>query len=58
MKETRFLITYGLHNFVRHEQSGDRSVFTIRRTERRKMIGHAASLISGRYGDTVDVRLM
>ncbi len=57
MNEKRFLITYGLHGFVRHADDGGKSVFTIHGSENRKMVRHAAALISGHFGDRVDVQV-
>lgn len=56
--ENNFLITYGLHQFVAHATDGDRSVFTIRAREGRKMVGHAMALISECYGGTAAIQVV
>ena len=52
-----FLITYGLHNFVRHAQAGGKHAFIIRGIESQKMINHAKTLIEGSYGTAADIQV-
>ena len=58
INENRFLVTYGLHGFVRHEANGGRSVFNISGSENRKMVSHAKSLIAGHFGETVHMHVV
>jgi hypothetical protein len=55
--EDKFLITYGLHNFVTHAQSGGKHIFMIRGMEGQKLISHAKSLIAGSYGPDTDIQV-
>ncbi len=55
--EHKFLITYGLHNFVTHAKSAEKHIFTICGLESQKLIKHAESLITGRYGDTARIQV-
>lgn len=55
--EHKFLITYGLHNFVAHVESERMYIFTIRGVESQKLINHAKSLITANYGDSADIRV-
>ena len=55
--EHSFLITYGLHNFVTHDQREGRHVFTIQNRDDQKMVAHAQSLIAGSYGERADIRI-
>ena len=55
--EHDFLITYGLHNFVTHAQNEGKHVFTIRGIKSQKLISHAKSLITGHYGNSVQIQL-
>lgn len=48
--EHKFLVTYGLHNFVSHSRVGEKPIFTIHRHDNLKMVGHAKSLITESYG--------
>jgi len=48
--EHKFLITYGLQNFVTHAKSGKKHVFIINQKESQIMVNHAKSLIKGSYG--------
>ena len=54
----KFLMTYGLQNFVTHTQSGGKSTFTIRKQESQKMVRHAKSLIIGSYGETARIQVV
>ena len=55
--EQKFLITYGLHNFVTHAQSEGRHTFTICDMESQKLISHAKSLIAARYGNAAHIQV-
>ncbi len=55
--EHRFLITYGLHNFVTHAECEGKHIFTIRGIESQKLISHAKSLITGRYGSSAHIQV-
>jgi hypothetical protein len=55
--EHNFLITYGLHNFVTHAQSEGKHTFTICGIESQKLISHAKSLITGRYGNATHIQV-
>lgn len=55
--EHKFLITYGLHNFVSYARSAGKHVFTIRGMESQKLIRHAKSLITGHYGNTAKIQV-
>jgi hypothetical protein len=55
--ENTFLITYGLHPFVTHAKDDNKSVFTIRSFEERKMIRHATRLITGAYGKAAAIQV-
>ena len=56
--EHKFLITYGLHNFVTFSQPTGKRTFTIQGLETQKMIGHARSLIQGNYGESVLIQVI
>ena len=56
--EQTFLVTYGLHNFVRHAAAAGRNAFLIKRREGPDMVRHATSLIEGAYGDRADIQLV
>lgn len=56
--ERQFLITYGLHNFVSCAIDGDKPVFTICREEGQKMARHAKSLITGKFGKNIPIRVI
>jgi len=55
--EQKFLITYGLQNFVTHNQTNGQCTFTIRGLENQKMIRHATSLIVGSYGEAIHIQV-
>jgi len=55
--ENKFLITYGLHNFVTYAQSEGKHIFTIHGMESQKLISHAKSLIAGSYGNAADIQV-
>ena len=55
--EQKFLITYGLHNFVTHAQNGSRHTFTICGMEGQKLISHAKYLIAARYGNAAHIQV-
>lgn len=52
-----FLITYGLHNFVRHSRTNSGHVFFIEGMESQKMISHAKNLITGCFGEAADIQV-
>ena len=56
--ERKFLITYGLHNYVFHTNTNGKQTFTIRSMENQKMISHAKSLISGMYGMSTQIQVV
>lgn len=56
--EQKFLVTYGLHNFVSHSPVAGRNTFVIRSREGTDMVRHARSLIEGSYGDRADIHLV
>ncbi len=47
----KFLVTYGLHNFVSHDRVGEKHIFTIHGKDNQKLVGHAKSLISESFGN-------
>lgn len=55
--EHKFLITYGLHNFVTFSHPTGQRTFTIQGLENQKMIGHVRSLIQGNYGESVRIHV-
>lgn len=55
--EHKFLITYGLHNFVTFAPGDGRHIFTIHDRESQKMIRHAMTLITESYGVSADIRI-
>lgn len=55
--EHKFLITYGLHNFVTHALSNGHHTFTIRGLDNQKMVHHAQSLISENYGKVAQIQV-
>jgi len=55
--EYKFLITYGLQNFVTHSKAGEKCTFTIRNQESQKMIRHAKSLIIGSFGEATRIQM-
>lgn len=55
--EHNFLITYGLHNFVTFTKDGEKSVFTIRGLEGRKLTRHAKSLIAASFGKAAEIQV-
>ncbi len=56
--EAQFLLRYGLQNFVRFSESGTGCHFAIDGTESRKMINHAACLITEMYGADSSIRIV
>jgi len=56
--EDKFLVIYGLHNFVSVIIVGERPVFTIRDQEGPEMTCHAKSLIAGNYGSVADIQMV
>ncbi|MEG3617516.1 hypothetical protein V5T82_03515 [Magnetovibrio sp. PR-2] len=53
--ETKFLIRYGLQNYVRHTRDGERHTFVIHGQADPKLVGHAQSLIAERYGSGAEI---
>lgn len=53
----KFLITYGLHNFVTHAICEGKHTFTIHAHAGQKMVRHAQNLIDGCYGTTAAVQM-
>jgi hypothetical protein len=56
--ENRFIIRYGLHNFVNFDKAPEKRAFVINGMEGRKMINHAKRLIKGAYGETTPIEFM
>ncbi len=54
----KFLITYGLHNFVGHSQKNNKHVFFIGSSESRKMICHAENLITRCFNEAADIHVV
>lgn len=55
--EHKFLITYGLQNFVTFAPTDGKSTFTIQGHESQKMVSHAMTLIAESYGTSADIQL-
>jgi len=56
--EQHFLVRYGLHNFVTHDQTGrNHASFFIKRTEGQDMVSHALNLIKDRFGECADIQM-
>jgi len=53
--EDKFLITYGLQNFVTVTANNEKSIFAIEERQSRKMVSHAKMLISETYGPSADI---
>lgn len=56
-KTQTFLITYGLHNFVSCTDIAGKPVFSIKKQQGDKMIGHAKALIMGAFGPMAAITL-
>ncbi|SCA55775.1 hypothetical protein MTBPR1_120081 [Candidatus Terasakiella magnetica] len=55
--EQKFLVKYGIHNFVSYTENRGKFTFFICQNEREGMISHAKMLIQGGYGEATDIRL-
>ena len=55
--ETKFLIRYGLQNYVRHTLDGERHTFVIHDQSNPKLVGHAKSLITSNFGNRADIQI-
>jgi len=56
--DSLFLTKYGLQHYVAFSKSSGADVFSIKRTESRKMIDHARNIVSEMYGAPSTVRLV
>ena len=56
--EDKFLITYGLQNFVTVTATTENRIFAIEERQSRKMVSHAKMLIAENYGATADIRMI
>ncbi len=56
--EDKFLITYGLQNYVTVTATNEKCVFAIEQRQSRKMVGHAKMLIAENYGASADIRMI
>jgi len=55
--ENKFLITYGLQNYVTFAPASGKRIFTIQDRESQKMVSHAMTLIAENYGASADIQL-
>jgi len=56
--EENFLVRYGLHNFVTSTLASGRQIFLIKSMQSQDMISHAMDLIKGKFGDSVEIKLV
>jgi len=56
--EENFLVRYGLHNFVTSTLASGRQIFLIKSMQSQDMISHAMGLIKGKFGDSVEIKLV